>query len=343
MSHEAEKKFWWVPELTETVLPFLDSYSTIQLAKVGSNYYSKRNNNDDKLAQAHRLTRDIVLGDAVWNKLISRKCLFKKDFVQNRIQVEDIVQLLKSLEDPLPHLRDLLDLICKIFPPTPQNEEDGFVRVSCPRRGSCLVLDTGFQLLETAEAALGSTEQRLELVLVDYLGNHLLADVASRLARQRINLDISETRVEVWENLICKNQEDVKAISSLMQNCQSVHIHGSLFIPDDIGRKGWAALGQALSCKLQDVPRIKTLDKSCMASADRKDLRAIWECLSLSWEICVARSGLFEKHGGEDAWQKLEQFLDLTDEEWHAIHPICVDLGEKRAGSSLEAVKGEKK
>ena len=80
-----------------------------------------------------------------------------------------------------------------------------------------------------------------------------------------------------------------------------------------------------------------------MASADRKDLRVIWECLSLSWEICLARSGLFEKHGGEDAWQKLEQFLDLTDEEWHAIHPICVDLGEKQTGSSLEAVKGGKK
>ena len=69
--------------MTETVLPFLDSYSTIQLAKVYSN--SKRNNNDDKLAQAHRLTRDIVLGDAVWKKLIRRKCLLKKDFAQNRI------------------------------------------------------------------------------------------------------------------------------------------------------------------------------------------------------------------------------------------------------------------
>ena len=42
MSHEAEKKFWWCPELTEMVLPFLDSYSTIQLAKVYS--HGKRYN-----------------------------------------------------------------------------------------------------------------------------------------------------------------------------------------------------------------------------------------------------------------------------------------------------------
>ena len=74
-----------------------------------------------KLGQAHRLTQDIVLGHRVWNKLMERECLFKqrgRDFVQNRIQVLDIVQLLKSMEDPLPHLRDLLGQICKRFPPT---------------------------------------------------------------------------------------------------------------------------------------------------------------------------------------------------------------------------------
>ena len=33
MSHEAERRFWQCPELVEKVLPFLDSYSTLQLAK----------------------------------------------------------------------------------------------------------------------------------------------------------------------------------------------------------------------------------------------------------------------------------------------------------------------
>ena len=242
-----------------------------------------------KLGQAHRLTQDIVLGHRVWNKLMERECLFKqrgRDFVQNRIQVLDIVHLLKSMEDPLPHLRDLLGQICKRFPPTDPSlvGEERFVRVSqCHLNGSRKVGVNGFLLLEAAEAALGSTEQRFELFVVDYLGDDLLVAVASRLARlQTSKLDISETRVEVQENLSCKNQEDVKAISFLMQNCHSVDIDGSLFIPNDIGREGWAALGEALSCnKLQVVPRVKTLDKSCMASAERKDLRSIWECLSL--------------------------------------------------------------
>ena len=180
------------------------------------------------------------------------------------------------------------------------------------------------------------------MVVVDFLGDDLLAAVASRLARlQTSKLDISETRVEVRENLSCKNQEDVKAISFLMHNCHSVDIDGSLFIPNDIGGDGWAALGEALSCnKLQVVPRVKTLDKSCMASAERKDLRSIWECLSLSWKIYQAKDDRFEKRGGEEAWKKLEQFLDLTDEELRATRPDSdADPGPKRASSSLEAHK----
>ena len=102
-------------------LPFLDSYSTIQLAKYTQSWQKVQLCMIVNLGQAHRLTQDIVLGHRVWNKLMERECLFKqrgRDFVQNRIQVLDIVHLLKSMEDPLPHLRDLLGQICKRFPPT---------------------------------------------------------------------------------------------------------------------------------------------------------------------------------------------------------------------------------
>ena len=77
-----------------------------------------------------------------------------------------------------------------------------------------------------------------------------------------------------------------------------------------------------------------------MASAERKDLRSIWECLSLSWKIYQAKDDRFEKRGGEEAWKKLEQFLDLTDEELRATRPDSdADPGPKRASSSLEAHK----
>ena len=57
MESEAAKKFWGCPELMENLLPFLDTYSIICLAK------------------AHKPVQDIVLGKTVWNKLIRQICL----------------------------------------------------------------------------------------------------------------------------------------------------------------------------------------------------------------------------------------------------------------------------
>ena len=56
MLSEAEIKFWGCPELVESLLPFLDTFSTICLA------------------QAHRFVLDIVLGKTVWRKLVKQVC-----------------------------------------------------------------------------------------------------------------------------------------------------------------------------------------------------------------------------------------------------------------------------
>ena len=84
MASEAEKKFWQCPELVENLLPFLDTYSIICLAK------------------AHKQTQDIVLGKTVWNKLNKQVCRanrrmyssyypddfdLEKEFTQMKIQV----------------------------------------------------------------------------------------------------------------------------------------------------------------------------------------------------------------------------------------------------------------
>ena len=266
----------------------------------------------------------MVLGQTAWKKLIRRTCHLNRDedidFMQARSKVLNIVELLKSKEDPLPHLMDLLDLICERLPCTDQSEKGEFVRVSCPRHGSHSVGLLGFQLLEAAEAALQLTEQRVELVVVKNLADNLLAAVASRLARQQ---DTSDTKVEVGKYLVCKNKHDAIAISSLMQSCQSVHLHGPLFVPRDIGKEGWGALRKALSWRLHDVPRVETGLKNFMTSAEREDLRAIWDCLSLSWAISCFFGGIvvFQKASEEEAWQRLEEFLDLTDDEWGALNP----------------------
>ena len=247
-------------------------------------------------------------------------------FVQTRIVLLDLVELLKTRETPLPHLLDLLDLICERFPGDTNRE---FVKVSFPGHESRSVALIGFQLLEAVEAALGTTKQKLELVRVDVLGDHLLAALASRLARQR---DPSHAKVNVRRKIVCKNKDDSIVISSLMQNC-NLNLNGSLCVPQDIGKDGWAALKEALSWRLHDIPQIWTSLKVFMLSADREDLRAIWDCVSLSWKISRSDGSFVEfgKDSGEVAWQRLEQFLDFNDSEWRALYPALappLSLGE---------------
>ena len=123
--------------------------------------------------------------------------------------------------------------------------------------------------------------------------------------------------------ITCTNQDEAIAISSLMQNCESVQIDRSVSVPRDIGRDGWAALSEALSWRLHNVPYLHTGLKSFMASAERKDLRAIWECLSLAWKISRSDGSymMFSHHIPEAGWQRLEQFLDLTDRQWRDLYP----------------------
>ena len=239
------------------------------------------------------------------------------------------MELLKSKEDPLDLFRDLLNLICTSFPAEDSSQDGTFVRVGCSSHlsNAVSVSTYGFLLLEAAESAMASTEQILELVVVDTLSNHLLSAVASRLARQQ-SFDV-DTKVVVRSNIQCQGEERAVDISSLMQNCRSVEVRGNLQVSKDIGKEGWAALREALSWRLHDIPHLDTGRKSNMASARREDLRAIWESLSLSWRF-VGDHEVFSKQRGEEGWCALEKFLDLTNDGCKEVHggatrtgPLC--------------------
>ena len=233
----------------------------------------------------------------------------------------DLVEILKSKEDPWDAFRDLLKEICKSFPA----EDSSLARVSFPWDDSDMVsvsLD-GFCLLEAAEGAMDSTEQNLKLIVVNLLSSHLLTALGSRLARQQGKG--VETRVVVHERILCLNDECANALSSVMQHCSELDLRGHLEVDRDIRKGGWTALREALSWRLHDIPHLDTGCKSFVASARREDLRAIWECISLSWkfrgEIPTVSSPnrgtlVFEKQRGEEGLAALERFVDLTQEEW---------------------------
>ena len=230
------------------------------------------------------------------------------------------MEILRSKEDPWDAFRELLKEICKTFPA----KDDQFARLSCPGDDSDVVSVSlvGFCLLEAAEDAMDSTEQNLKLIVVDILRTHLLTAVGSRLARQQMSANV-DTRIVVQSKILCLGEDCISAINSLLQHCGKVDLHGLLEVGRDIRREGWAALRQALSWRLHDIPHLDTGFKSYLTSARKEDLRGIWECISLSWKFREVFRGEpfeleFEKQTGDKGLAALERFVDMTNEEWGA-------------------------
>ena len=120
---EAERMFWRLPELVETLLSYLDVKSIFCLA------------------QCHQLTLKLLQGTSDWNKIIKRSCpeglkivryhpirnhsiRYQDNFLGLRkrlapeiLQMAYLVGLLKMVENPEAHLRALLELVCERFPP----------------------------------------------------------------------------------------------------------------------------------------------------------------------------------------------------------------------------------
>ena len=114
----------------------------------------------------------------------------------NLFQVLDLVELLKSKKEPWDLFRELLNEICKKFPAEDTSKNGTFVKLSwswgSQESNSVSVSLKGFLFLEAAEAAMKSTEQKLELVVVEDLRFQLLSAVGSRLARQQGDVDTME-------------------------------------------------------------------------------------------------------------------------------------------------------
>ena len=231
----------------------------------------------------------------------------------------DLVEILKSKEDPWDAFRDLLKEICDGFPARDASLDGIFVRVSCPwdQSNPATVSLHGFLLLEAAEGTMESSEQDLELVVVDHLEGRNLTAVGSRLARQNQGEKSCKARLVVRSKIFCWDEESASALSNVMQYSGAVDLRGSLLVDRNLRKEGWAALREALSWRVHDIPHLDTSYKSYMTSARREDVRAIWECITLSWKFSKDQV-VFKKHRGEEGLAALEQFLDLTNGEWRS-------------------------
>ena len=328
---KADIKFWNCPELVEKLVLFLDNSSIAPLAS------------------AHEPVLNVIKNRSVWNKLMRRSCPTSQKMNERGTDVttcdfyvrlkkakqmmEGFVDILKILDDPGSHLLDLLDFISKRSPPfeieTKAVEElknvlttfEGNVAANAipgseffQLSSSCLrplaVSPFGFLLLEAMEDALGTTEQRVEWVLLEYLSGPWLKALGTRLSRQQslgVKVKVDSLKVSVT------GMRRTESLLSIMQNCQSMSIRDSLNVDYYIGTEGWTAVRKVVS-----NTQVKHLDclKRTMADAKKEDLKVIVEGLS---ERLTVRLGDYistyswEKREEVDLWYELEQFMESSE------------------------------
>jgi len=213
-------------------------------------------------------------------------------------------------------LQDLLDAVATGFPADDLNlkwADDGesfpclFV-VGGPCQTPYSVSPFGFMLLEEIEGAAGSTEQRVEKFMNLHLEGPLMSALTNRLGRQQ-GLVVGTTTIRV---LMCT--ASLGDLSTLIMNCQRVKISGCLTIVGEARAEGWAALGKALSRQNLQVANV-TSSKSQMAFAREEDLRALWDTLSVSWNLKSGERAMaqFHKRDGEEAWEAMKHCLRMAD------------------------------
>ena len=218
---EAERMFWRLPEMMETLLPYLDVESILCLA------------------QCHHLTLQLLQGTSDWNKMIKRVVQGVKIVGYHPIQKHSIryqanflglrerlapeiqkmaclVDLLKMLESPEAHLRALLELVCDRFPPHQYGPKllyndndggDGRTKLGTPnidlsplfgaQLGNCtshIVSPLGYLLLEKVEADFGSKERSIRGTPIYFMGKPKVFKGILRVGR-------NEDLRDIWEAL----------------------------------------------------------------------------------------------------------------------------------------------
>ena len=322
---EAERKFWGSPELVDTLLPFLDVKSILCLA------------------ECHQLTLKTLQGTYVWNKLVKRTCpetvqmvrahpLDREDtlgvrqrLAPERLQLVQLVGILKMVEEPKAHLKALLDLVCERFPPyqdgpRPQQNLDGgppeidlnslygpqLVQVAYSDEQTHTVSLLGYLLLQEIEDTFGSTELKIEGIVIDFLEEPWVTSLSHQKEGAMVKFDTYAVR--------CDSRKSAEVISSMIQGCPDPHIH-ELQVLGKISAEGWNMLALALQAKPGVVRHVETT-KGVLNAGRREDLRDIWEALGPegSWDVlsvCRSSWNSFYNHNGEEDWGRLLD--DLRD------------------------------
>ena len=242
----AEKKFWASPELVDKLLRRLDLDST------------------KKLAESHKLTRQILGRPFHWSKLIKHTfqegdsinvnqwSLPKEDDVHlasMRPRVKLLSEILNQIDEPEPELElNLLHTICDSYLteniskvsdwPRPdmasleycaerlahQEPRRNYVSVSCPCHQIHQVSPWGFVLLNDVEDTLGSRKQGIEEVVVLTRLN-LQGPLLTALASKVAQQLEMVKKLNIY-SVACDNKECAEAFATLVEHSSEEALQG---------------------------------------------------------------------------------------------------------------------
>ena len=324
---EAKEKFLETPELVEMLLPFLNAKDTMNLA------------------QSQLLNIKILQGPLIWNKLIRRTLRNPPDenlcdldrvwlieYMLGSRSLKPLIHILKIMKDHRPSQLDLLNLICERWP---SKKPDQVVALHCSFDQTKLVSPLGFMLLEEVEGAFGSTEQCVGRINTDrqlYYGvleGKLLPSLSARVARQQEMVQL----VEIKAIDVSYGGETLDRFVTLVDACQSMRVQDlRVDNPLELDEEDWSKLRRTLDSgqiSFSCFSPARDAILGCMVRqtnegkppARREDLRTIWDLTEDQWDVftCIGdnRYGntYFHKDMGDEDWKRLEQLLDMSDDE----------------------------
>ena len=246
-NREAEVMFWMTPELVENLLSFLDPASILVLAKT------------------HPLTREVLQSGINWTRFLERSCPKQSFTLRPRFQqllppekpwwthqhlivslmehyareaLEPVIEILLLIGKPESHLLQLMDFICKNFPPYVERERfipshnivivtereiPDHVKVACPCQEVHEVSTFGLELLEKVERRTGTCVQQVDTISMRIINGPILPALKSRMLRpgglvnKTVSIDIEfETREDVEAFLALAKSADTISFQRLV-------------------------------------------------------------------------------------------------------------------------------
>ena len=301
----ATKKFWTIPVVLERLVLFLDPASLLHLAQ---------SNVMDKEILQNSLT------SKAWSKLVRHSSLSLKlefeeigEFEEKQEDVKIFVKILHFMkrEELSPFLMALLDLICESHP-------GNSVEIICPCRPEPHSISRdAFLLLEQVEGAFGTTEQSLKSIGFEYtpLCDNMLLATGSRMSRQKRE---TVTSIE-WNCLFVYDKRSVEAFITLLQ-AKTVAMEVLDVSEAELGEEDWQALAGALRGKHEIRFNQVYISRQDLTNG-MDSIKDIWDATTHGFDVfnttgyqTVDKS----EYDWEQAWMRLKQIADMTEEEWYA-------------------------